>query len=41
MLRTDIERVGVGASLVDAQAIWRAQSVRSEKGNPKGCPYSA
>ena len=40
MLRPYTEQV-VGASLVGAQAIWRTQSMGSEKGNYKSCPYNA
>ena len=41
MLRICAEPVGVGASLVGAQATRRIQPVGSYEGNHKGCPYKA
>ena len=41
MLGIGTEPVGVGASLVGAQATRGIQSEGSEKGNHKGCPYDA
>ena len=40
MLRLYAESVGVGASLVSAQATRRIQPVESYEGNHKGCPYN-
>ena len=41
MLLICAELVGVGASLVGAQAIQRIQPAGSYEGNHKGCPYDA